>query len=190
MMTVALIMLVSVAAIWLTAAVASQRFQSRISEEVAKLFSSATACVGPDQLAARRSTLPEPVLRYLAFAVSDRAPAIRTMRLTHGGFFRTKPNQAWQNIKGEEHFAVTTPGFVWNGSIHPAPMVSIVARDLLQSGRGTEITYVHLVMALAVRTVFHRENVAASVARGQTIISAPSAPRRCEPSGRLTSEQV
>jgi len=48
-------------------------------------------------------------------------------------------------------------------------------------GRGTEITYVQLVIAFAVRTVFHRANVAASVARGQTISSAPSAPSRWEP---------
>jgi hypothetical protein len=43
------------------------------------------------------------------------------MHLTHGGLFRTKPNQDWQNIKAEEYFAVATPEFVWSASIHPAP---------------------------------------------------------------------
>src|SRR5206468_12238625 len=57
-------------------------------------------------------------------------------------------------------------------------------------GRATERMYVQLVIALAVKIVFQRPKVAASVARGLTITSAPSAPRSSDPSGRLISEQT
>lgn len=149
MTTLALVLLFVVAAIWLTAAVADRRFRSRVSAEVETLLASNTAYIGPEQLAARGTKLPEPVRRYLGFAVPEQAPAIRTMRLTHGGLFRTKPNQRWQNIKGEEYVAVAVPEFVWSAVIYPAPLLSIVARDRLQSGRASMLVKVNSLFTIA-----------------------------------------
>jgi hypothetical protein len=66
-----------------------------VARDVTTLLSTTMSSVGPQQLAARRDSLPEPVRRYLRFAIEDGAPATRTVRLEHGGTFRTKPEQRW-----------------------------------------------------------------------------------------------
>ena len=48
------------------------------------------------------ATLPEPVQRYFRFALPDGQPYISSLRLTHGGKFRTAPGKGWVNIKGEQ----------------------------------------------------------------------------------------
>jgi hypothetical protein len=100
------------------------------------LFSSASGFVGPDELRARRNALPEPVRRYLQYAIGDGAQAIRTVRMQHGGHFRTKPDQRWLAIKGQQYFTAAQPGFVWKASIRPVPFLWIDARDCLLEGRG------------------------------------------------------
>ena len=149
MTALALTLPFGIAAVLSTAIVLQRRFQSRVSSEVAQVLSQETTCVGPDQLAARRATLPEPVRRYLAFAISVNAPAIGSARLKHGGVFRTSPKQPWQKISGEEYFTIANPGFVWSARIHPAPWISIVARDLLQSGRGNMLVKLNSLITLA-----------------------------------------
>ena len=85
----------SLAAIALAPLAGRYPFRRRVAREVAILLSSATGSVGPQQLAARLDSLPEPVRRYLRFAIADGAQATRTIRLEHGGTFRTKPGQGW-----------------------------------------------------------------------------------------------
>jgi hypothetical protein len=149
MTALALTLVFGIAAVLSIAIAAQVRFRRRVSAEVAQVLTEATAYVGPDQLAARRAALPEPVHRYLAFAISVGAPAIRSARLKHGGVFRTSPKQPWQEIAGEEYFTVANPGFVWSASIHPAPLLSIVARDLLQSGRGNMLVKLNSLITIA-----------------------------------------
>src|ERR1700745_1247492 len=117
MMLVAAVAAVALAVILLTGAICRQRLRSRVSAEVTALFSGAERSIGPEQLAARYDGLPEPVRRYLHYAVSAEASATRTARLKHDGFFRTKPNQKWLAIRGEEYFTVAVPGFVWNATV-------------------------------------------------------------------------
>jgi hypothetical protein len=45
-------------------------------------------------------------------------------RLTHVGLFRTKPTQDWQEIKGQEYFAVAMPEFIWKAAT-PSTTVSV-----------------------------------------------------------------
>jgi uncharacterized protein DUF6544 len=59
------------------------------------------------------------------------------------------PSKEELRIKGEEYFAVATPGFVWSGSIHPSRVVSILARDRLQSGRGSTLVKVNSFFTIA-----------------------------------------
>ena len=61
---------------------------------------------------------------------------IRTARLKHGGYFRTKPDHRWFPVQGQQYFTVSRPGFVWNGSIRLAPLLWIEVRDRLLSGWG------------------------------------------------------
>lgn len=113
-----------------------RRFRTLVTADVRTLFSNAAASLGPDQLRARWDALPEPVRRYLSYAIPEGAPAIRTARLEHDGFFRTKPGERWLPIEGVQYFTTATPGFVWNASVRPAPLLWIEARDCLLSGRG------------------------------------------------------
>lgn len=112
------------------------RFQKLVSREVEILFASAALSVGRDQLRARREALPGPIRRHLQYAVREDAPAIRTARLQHDGFFRTSPTQPWWKITGEQYFSTARPGFVWNARVRPAPLLWVEARDALLHERG------------------------------------------------------
>jgi hypothetical protein len=105
--------------------------------------------VGPNQLRARFNTLPEPVRRYLRYAIREDAPAIRTARLEHRGKFRTGPNERWLAIKGTQHFTVGEPGFIWNATVLPLPFISVRARDSLIAGRGNMLVKVKAFFTIA-----------------------------------------
>ncbi len=124
-------------------------FRKRVAREVTTLLSTTMSSVGPQQLGARRHSLPEPVRRYLRFAIEDGAPAIRTVRLEHGGTFRPRPNQRWLPIRGVEYFTAATPGFVWSASISPAPLAWIDARDRLHNRRGNMLVKLESLFTIA-----------------------------------------
>src|SRR3984893_14528002 len=126
----------SLAAIVLTPLAGRDLLRKRVARDVTTLLSTTMSSVGPQQLAARRDSLPEPVRRYLGYAIEDGAPATRTVRLEHGGTFRPKPEQRWLPISGVEYFAAATPGFVWSASVRPAPLAGIGGRDRLPNRRG------------------------------------------------------
>jgi hypothetical protein len=112
------------------------RFRALVTDDTRELLVCDTPSVGPEQLRLRWDSLPDPVQRYLRYAITENAPAIRTAHLTHDGLFRTAPNQRWFGIRGEELFTTGQPGFVWNAMIRPIPMLWIEARDRLFCGRG------------------------------------------------------
>src|SRR5882724_9399279 len=124
-------------------------FRKRVARDVTTLLSTTMSSVGPQQLAARRDSLPEPVRRYLRFAIKAGAPATRTVRLEHGGTFRPKPEQRWLPIAGVEYFTAATPGFVWSASISPAPLVWIDARDRLHNRRGSMLVRLESLFPIA-----------------------------------------
>ncbi len=82
------------------------------------------------------ASLPPPVARYQVLAVGDRAP-VRTLRLSHGGTFRTSPTAKAVPIRGTQLFTADPPGFVWKGRIRFAPGVWVDARDMLILGEGS-----------------------------------------------------
>jgi len=112
------------------------------------LFSSAPASVGRDQLNLRWDCLPQPVRRYLRYAVPAGAPAIRTARLKHDGFLRTAPGSRWFRVVGEEYFTVANPGFVWKASIRPGSLVWIEALDRLIANRGEVLVNLYSTITL------------------------------------------
>jgi outer membrane murein-binding lipoprotein Lpp len=75
MMLVAAIAALALAVILLAGTICRQRLRSRVSFEVNTLFSGVARSIRPEQLAARYDGLPEPVRRYLHYAVSAEAPA-------------------------------------------------------------------------------------------------------------------
>jgi len=113
-----------------------KRFRAMVSSNVAELYSEPAQEVGSMEMNQRWESLPEPVRRHLRYAIYASRGPMRTARLKHGGFFRTRPGQRWLPIQGEEYFTIRRPGFVWDASIRLAPGLWIEARDRLHRGRG------------------------------------------------------
>jgi hypothetical protein len=139
----------SLAAIVLAPWAGRYLFRRRVARDVTTLLSTTRSSVGPQQLAARRDSLPEPVRRYLRFAIEDGALATRTVRLEHEGAFRPKPEQRWLPSRGVEYFTAATPGFVWSASISPAPLAWIDACDRLHDRRGNMLVKLESLFTIA-----------------------------------------
>jgi hypothetical protein len=75
--------------------------------------------------------LPEPVQKYFKYALPRGQQEILTARLTHTGQFKTSPSAAWTDIRGEQYFTVSPPGFIWKGSTR-----FFTAEDMYINGHG------------------------------------------------------
>jgi len=123
-------------AIALFVASGRRRFRAMVASDIAELFSGPVEEVGSREMIERWESLPEPVRRHMRYAIPTSRGPIGTARLKHDGFFRTKPDQGWLPIEGEEYFTIRRPGFVWDASIRLAPFLWIEARDCVLKGRG------------------------------------------------------
>jgi hypothetical protein len=137
------------AAFALTVVVGRRRFRALVTKEVTGLFAERAPGIGPEQLAARRDSLPQAVRQYLRYAIPEGRPVVRAVRLKHEGFFRTKPDQRWLQIQGEQYFTVGKPGFVWNATIRPVPLLWIEARDRLLAYRGNMLVKFYSTFTIA-----------------------------------------
>ncbi len=124
-------------------------FRRRVARYVTTLLSTTMSSAGPQQLAARLDSLPEPVRRYLSFAIEEGAPATRTVRLEHGGTFRPSPEQRWLPVHGVEYFTAAIPGFVWSARIRPARLTWIDACDRLHNRRGSMLVKMESLFTIA-----------------------------------------
>ncbi len=61
--------------------------------------------------------LPVPVQRYFRYALREGQAYIQQVTLKHRGQFRTSAKQGWKNIRGEEYFTCSPPGFLWSGKL-------------------------------------------------------------------------
>lgn len=89
---------------------------------------------GPAQMTT--DDLPAPVQRWLSLVVSDVAAPVRTVRLRHGGTFRTSLEGAWRPIRGEQYFTADPPAFLWWGRIRMLPAVWVDGLDSSVDGEG------------------------------------------------------
>jgi len=121
----------------------------RVAADVSRLLAGAKLRVGQQQVTARWELFPEPLRRYLRFAILDGAPAIGTARLKHDGCFRTKPGARWFPIQGEECFTVASPGFVWQARMRVAPLLWVDACDRLIAGHGKMLVKFNSLVTLA-----------------------------------------
>ncbi len=126
-----------------------RRFRSFVDGRIAALLSPPVPSVGLNELDERRSSLPAPVQRYLEFAIAADAPALSTVRLRHGGHFRTAPRQPWLLIRGDQHFTAARPGFVWSARLKAGPFVWFDACDSLVDGRGNMLVKVQSAFTIA-----------------------------------------
>lgn len=80
--------------------------------------------------------LPEPVRRYLAFALTPGQPIVRRARLEHAGEFAATPD-AWRPFRSVQHVTTSPPGFVWDARMAMAPLVRVRVRDAYIGGEGS-----------------------------------------------------
>lgn len=111
------------------------RFGRAVADEVRRMWADAPAqprSVAPADLAA----LPAPVRRYADKVLGTNGRAVRTVRLRHGGQFRTKLDGPWLNLRGRQYFSADPPGFVWWGRVWMGPGLWFDVRDLCVRGAG------------------------------------------------------
>jgi hypothetical protein len=123
------------------------RFERRVSREVLELWAGAAGRRPLDR--GRLDSLPAPVRRYLQLALGTRDSAPVTVRLRHGGTFRTAFDGPWLPIDGRQYFATDPPGFIWLGRIRLAPGLWVEARDRSVGGAGNMLVRAESVLTLA-----------------------------------------
>ena len=129
---VILLIVLSLAIIGATVvAVGHRRFERRLANEMRELLR-----VPQSLRAAPVRELPAPVERYRRLAVGTRAP-VHTLRLHHGGTFRTSPTAKASPIRGTQLFTADPPGFVWTGRVGMFPGLWFDARDMSIAGAGS-----------------------------------------------------
>ena len=75
-----------------------------------------------------RDSVPPPVARYFAFALSPKQPAIRHAHLEFTGQFAAEPNE-WAAFTAEQEISIDPPAFVWDARIHMLPLATVRVRD-------------------------------------------------------------
>lgn len=135
-LTIVISLLVILGVMRVSAFIGQRRFHALIITEVDELFAHSASGIDLRQIAVTPESLPEPVQRYVRYAILQNTSAARIARLRHGGLFRTNPKGRWLPIKGQEFFTITEPGFIWNATVSLLPFIWIEARDRLIDGRG------------------------------------------------------
>jgi uncharacterized protein DUF6544 len=81
--------------------------------------------------------LPDPVRRYLHYAQVVGKPPIRTVRLRQRGAMSMAMGSKWLPMTADQYFTTNPPAFLWYGTLHPFPLVSVSATDIYAGGHGT-----------------------------------------------------
>jgi hypothetical protein len=136
-----------VGAFGLVACVNRLRFARRVASEANEMLAASGEPRPLDR--ARLATLPSPVRRYLEKALGSRERAVRSVRLRHGGCFRTSLDGKWLPIRGQQYFAADPPGFIWWGRTAMIPGLWVEARDRSVGGAGNMLVRVESTFTLA-----------------------------------------
>ena len=123
-----------IAGIAATVTVAIVRWNVETARRVARLRGRRDAEAAPfsrDDL----TGLPDPVVRYLEFALTPGQPMVRTTRLQQVGEFAMRPD-SWSPFTAVEDFSAAPPGFLWHARIRMAPGIAVYVRDGYCAGEG------------------------------------------------------
>jgi hypothetical protein len=72
---------------------------------------------------------PEPVSRYLSWALGENRTPAGCMHFRHGGRIRYGKTGRWMDMGGEGFFSVAVPAFVWHATITYAPGIWLETYD-------------------------------------------------------------
>lgn len=119
--------------------VAWRRATARRIERLDARAQRASTRAAPPMRRADLASLPAPVARYLAFALREGQPRIRSARIRWSGSMRLQPGGPWSEFTAEQHFTVDPPGFVWDARFRMVPLVPVLVRDSYVAGTGQMI---------------------------------------------------
>lgn len=111
-------------------------FNKMVEEEVNDLIKDASGAPAEVITHDDLEGLPEPVQRYFRYAIPEGQGPVKSVRLEHSGFFRTKPDGAWLPVQGEEYFSAGDPAFIWSARVKMNPLLWVGARDIYRDGEG------------------------------------------------------
>ena len=132
------------------------------------------------------SGLPDPVTRYLRFALSEGQPLIMQARVSQNGHFAMRRGW-WRPFTATQDFSTSPPGFTWTASIRMAPMLRVHVRDSYVDGDGEMLARLGRVLTL----VHERGSIElASSALVRFLSEGPWTPTVLLPSRSLTWEWV
>ncbi|MBE0643432.1 MAG: hypothetical protein IH600_05085 [Bacteroidetes bacterium] len=110
-----------------------QSFSSMVWKEVRELAGDPPQAL---EAAVGLASFPEPMRRYLSYAIVDgRAPATFA-RMRHGGTFRRSAAEPWFSISGEQYYDTSTPAFVWSATMKMNALLWVRGRDKYMNGHG------------------------------------------------------
>ena len=109
---------------------------TRFEADVRSLFASADEAGKNTVTMKTAERLPDPVRRYMRYALREGISVPAAARLVHGGRFKTSLDGGWSAVRGEEYFLCTKPGFLWRGFLTGASAV-----DRYAGGRGSLSIY-------------------------------------------------
>jgi len=72
---------------------------------------------------------PEPVSRYLSWALGKNTDPVGSVHIRHTGRFRYGKKGRWMKVRGEAFFSLARPGFVWHAKVSYLPGLWIEAFD-------------------------------------------------------------
>lgn len=112
------------------------KFRDRIDRERDVVLGSRIAGPSLAANAQKISGLPEPVKKYLHYALGGRKDPVASVRIKQSGSFRMNEKDAWTPVAADHLLALGQPSFVWQARIQPHPYVWTEGRDLLHEGTG------------------------------------------------------
>lgn len=72
---------------------------------------------------------PEPVARYVSWALRENRNPVESVQIRHAGRIRYGKTGRWMNMNGKAFFSLAVPGFVWNAKIAYAPGIWLEGFD-------------------------------------------------------------
>lgn len=72
---------------------------------------------------------PEPVARYVAWALGDNRGPVGCVHIRHAGRIRYGKTGRWMTMGGEAYFSLAVPAFLWHATVTYAPGIWLSAFD-------------------------------------------------------------
>jgi hypothetical protein len=162
------------------------KFRERI-ELNRKLVRDAISAAGKELSFLRDAArLPEPVRRYLQYALGNTRPNHSIARIRQSGAFRVNETDNWVPVSAEQYLLIEKPSFVWHARMQPHPYLWTESQDILHEGRA--VTEHRLYSAFLFQHYAGRASDLSGLVRYLT--EAPWAPSILFPSQHLSWESV